>query len=78
MKALLLELQNVLEMPSEEVHFHSNSFEDNTGAQELAASPKFRPRTKHIAIKYHHFSEHVRRKEIVINHVRSQDQLSEI
>ena len=30
-------------------------FEDNSGAIELAKLPKLRPRTKHIAIQYHHF-----------------------
>ena len=30
-------------------------FEDNVGAETLAKSPKMTPRTKHLAIKYHHF-----------------------
>jgi len=30
-------------------------WEDNVGAIELAKQPKLRPRTKHIAIQYHHF-----------------------
>ena len=30
-------------------------FEDNVGAIELARLPKLRPRTKHIAIQWHHF-----------------------
>jgi hypothetical protein len=34
-------------------------FEDNAAAYELARAPKMRPRTKHIALKYHHFREHV-------------------
>ena len=29
--------------------------EDNVGAIELAKLPKLRPRTKHMAIQYHHF-----------------------
>jgi hypothetical protein len=32
----------------------ANSYEDNSGAYELAKAPKMRPRTKHIALKYHH------------------------
>ena len=35
-------------------------FEDNNGALEMANKPKFRPRTKHIGIKYHHFRDRVR------------------
>jgi hypothetical protein len=34
---------------------HSTVFEDNNGALALATSPKVTPRTKHIAVKYHHF-----------------------
>jgi len=30
-------------------------YEDNAGAIELAKLPKLRPRTKHLAIQYHHF-----------------------
>ena len=30
-------------------------FEDNNGALELARTPRYHPRMKHIAIKYHHF-----------------------
>ena len=35
--------------------------EDNNGAIELAKALKICPRTKHIALKYHHFREHARR-----------------
>ena len=34
-------------------------FEDNNGAIELAKAPKILPRTKHTALKYHHFIEQV-------------------
>ena len=59
---LLTEIQQkldpaVLAVPA----VRSTLFEDNSGALELAHSPKMRPRTKHINIKYHHFRDHVRR-----------------
>jgi hypothetical protein len=38
---------------------HCNVFEDNSGALEMAKVHKFRPRTKHINIKYHHFRSYV-------------------
>jgi hypothetical protein len=38
---------------------HSTVFEDNNGALSLATAPKITPRTKHIAVKYHHFREHI-------------------
>ena len=34
-------------------------FEDNSGALEMAKVHKYRPRTKHINVKYHHFRDHV-------------------
>ena len=33
--------------------------EDNQSCIAMAENPKFTPRTKHIAIKYHHFQKHV-------------------
>jgi hypothetical protein len=33
--------------------------EDNQSCIAMAKNPKFTPRTKHIAIKYHHFRKHV-------------------
>jgi hypothetical protein len=33
--------------------------EDNQSCIAMAQNPKFSPRTKHIAIKYHHFRKHV-------------------
>lgn len=34
---------------------HCKVFEDNSGALEMARVHKFRPRTKHINVKPHHF-----------------------
>jgi hypothetical protein len=42
-------------------------FEDNNGALELATAPKMRPRTKHIAIKYHHFRSSVDSGAVLID-----------
>jgi hypothetical protein len=53
-------------------------FEDNQGAYELAKAPKMRPRTKHIALKYHHFREHVSNGTIKINPTGTKDQIADI
>jgi hypothetical protein len=45
---------------------------------ELAKVPKMRPKTKHINPKYHHFRKHVATKEILIQQVKSQDQLADV
>ena len=52
-------------------------FEDNNGALELANTPRYRPRTKHIAIKYHHFREHVRNGSIKISAIDTKEQIAD-
>ena len=61
LKQLLNEVQEAVGIPEVEVNSHAKIFEDNTACEELAKVPKNRPRTKHIAVKYHHFREHVRK-----------------
>ena len=53
-------------------------FEDNNSGIELAKAPKIRPRTKHIALKYHHFREHVRKGLIKINAIGTLEQVVDI
>jgi hypothetical protein len=53
---------------------HCRVFEDNSGAIEIANVPKFRPRMKHINIKYHHFRDYVDRGEISIKQIKSEHQ----
>jgi len=57
---------------------HCQVFEDNNGALELARTPKYRPCTKHINIKYWHFIEYVTQHNIEILPVESKDQLADI
>jgi hypothetical protein len=54
---------------------HSTVFEDNTGTIALAIAPKIAPRTKHIAVKYHHFwSQFGRNKGIEIIRIDTNEQ----
>ena len=53
-------------------------FEDNNGALKLATAPKMRPRTKHIALKYHHFRSFVKCGYIKISRVDTAEQLGDI
>jgi hypothetical protein len=50
---------------------HCKVFEDNSGALEMAKVHKFRPRTKHINIKYHHFRSYVNDDSISIHPITS-------
>jgi hypothetical protein len=42
---------------------HCKVFEDNSGALEMATTHKYRPRTKHLNVKLHHFRDCAIRKE---------------
>ena len=53
-------------------------FEDNMGAVTLANVPKMTPRSKHIAIPYHFFREHIKKKEVEVKHVSTNDQLADL
>jgi len=53
---------------------HCRVFEDNSGALEMATTPKYRPRTKHIATKHHHFCKHVESGDIVVVPISTIDQ----
>ena len=54
-------LSNIFGETAPEIELHCTLFEDNNGALELATKPRYRPQTKHIAIKYHHFREKVQK-----------------
>ena len=53
-------------------------FEDNNGALELARAPKYRPRTKHIALKYHHFRNFVKEGRVEILPIDTKQQIADI
>ena len=53
-------------------------FEENEGAAAIATIHKFRPRTKHIHLKYHHFREYVTSGLVHIEKVSTEDQLADI
>ena len=57
---------------------HSTAFEDNKGCIELATEPKFRPRTKHIALKYHFFQSWVQKGLIKVFHIDTKQQQGDI
>lgn len=63
---------------SEKAHIYCRCFEDNSGALELARTPKLRPRTKHINIIYHHFRSFVAKGLVKIYPIESEEQLADI
>ena len=92
MQTLMQEIANVTKMKVGSTIAHSKSFEDregivephstvyedNKGCVDLVKSPKTNPRTRHIAIKYHHFREHVRKGHLTIRWISMLEQLADI
>jgi hypothetical protein len=51
---------------------------DNESAIKIAHNPVQHSRTKHIQIRHHFLRDHVLKGDIVINHVKTEDQLADI
>jgi hypothetical protein len=76
---LVTELKTAgFDVPGANPQVHCTAFEDNNGALEMAQTPKMRPRTKHLNIKYHHFREAVRMGKVSIRSVKTLDQIADI
>jgi len=69
--------QHGIPIPKNKPTVYCRIFEDNTGAYELATTPKMRPRTRHINVKYHHFRHYVANKLIDICRIDTTDQLAD-
>ena len=52
-------------------------FEDNNGVMMLATEQKYRPRTKHIALKYHHFRSFVKDKKVTMLPIDTKEQIAD-
>ena len=74
---LLNELREIIPSEQQKPKVHCTIFEDNKGCIDLVKSPKMRPRTKHIALKYHHFRSHIG-KTISIQYIDTADQIADI
>ena len=59
-------------MHTSEVH------EDNAGCIVLANSDEYRPRTKHLAIKWHHFKDQVRNGFVKVTKIDTKDNWADI
>ena len=57
---------------------HCKVFEDNSGALEMARTCKFRPRTKHLNCRLHHFRHCVERGSTSVHPIASEDQLADM
>ena len=78
LRELILEIKDILQIPEAKLLIRCTLFEDDKGAEELAKVPKNRPRTKHIATKYHHFRESVKNGTLLVKRVETPHQLADI
>ncbi len=85
MREVLPMMNMIQELADHGFHFntstpkvHCKAFQDNSGAIEMANVPKFRPRTKHMNIKYHHFREAVIQGHVTIQAVGTEEQIADI
>ena len=75
LKSLIKEVIDKLGIDCKNLKFVSSStiYEDNNRAIVVATSPSITPSSKHIAVKYHWFRQHVG-KEFVIRKIESENQ----
>ena len=52
-------------------------FENNNRALELETAYHYRPNVKHIAAKYHHFSEHITKRTVSIEPIDTKEQIED-
>lgn len=75
---LMKEISDIFDFPTKKPVFSCKVWEDNESCIKVAKSPKFTPRTKHIAIKYHHFRRFVDDNTIDIQSIDTSEQLADI
>ena len=78
LRDLVAELADALGIKEKlKVRSHSTVFEDNNGALQLANCPKFTPRSRHYAVKYHFFRHYVENGELQIKRVDTDVQIAD-
>ncbi|KAL7540880.1 hypothetical protein ACHAXR_010682 [Thalassiosira sp. AJA248-18] len=75
---LLEEFNEIFPLHIETPKFVCKVHEDNQSCIVMATSQKFTPRTKHIALKYHHFRSFVKSGRVTINYCRTTEQKADL
>ena len=75
---LMKEIAGIFGLLTRKPVFRCTVWEDNESCITVAKSPKFTPRTKHIAIKYHHFRQFVSDETLVIKSIDTAEQIADI
>ena len=74
---LIGELKDILNLEIPKPEIKCTLFEDNNGALELAKQPRYRPRTKHIALKYHHFQSWIKSGKCTVLPIDTKEQIAD-
>ena len=74
---LMKEVDTILPIKQPKPMVRCNVYEDNESCIAMTKRRKFSPRTKHIAIKYHHFRKHIS-KSILIHLIDTKEQTADI
>ena len=75
---LLEEIHKVFPLHIETPNFVCNVHEDNQSAIVMATTQKFTPRTKHIALKFHHFRSYVKSGRVKVSYCRTTEQKADL
>eukprot|EP00957_Ditylum_brightwellii_P108602 8283215-Ditylum_brightwellii.AAC.1 len=65
---MMEEIDAVFPLHIDKPSFVCKVHEDNQSCIKMATGSKFTPRTKHIALKYHHFKSHVKNGQVDISY----------
>ena len=75
---LLQDINKIFNLNLDEPEFNCKLFEDNNSCIAIATSNRFSPRTKHIAIRCHHFQHYIKQKLVTILPIDTKEQLIDI
>ena len=75
---MMEEINKVIPLHIDKPNFVCKVHEDNQSCIKMATGTKFSPRTKHIALKYHHFRSNVKNGRIDISYCPTDLQLADI
>ena len=78
LKRIFDDLSNCFKVDVKVARAKCTVFEDNSSAIQLANVPKITPRSKHIALHYHFFCEHIREGSIGVKPISTDLQIADI
>ena len=73
---IMEEIDKIFPLVKMKPKVHCKVYEDNESCIAMAKNRKFSPRTKHIAIKYHHFRRHVN-KTVTLHSIDTNEQIAD-